>query len=65
MGVTPSAMSFSYFSLTTAVMSVMIMPGRTSNTEIFSSARRSAKSFVTMEMPALDMQYSPRLTEEV
>ena len=39
--------------------------GRTSNTEIPSSASRSAKSFVTMEIPALDMQYSPRLTEEV
>ena len=32
MGVTPWAMSFSYFSWTGAVMSVAMMPGRTSNT---------------------------------
>ena len=29
------------------------------------TARRSAKRVVTMEMPALEMQYSPRLVEEV
>ena len=45
-------------------MSVWMMPGRTSKTGMPSPARRSAKSFVTMEIPALDTQYSPREGEE-
>lgn len=64
-GVTPPAISFSYFSFTPAVISVRMMPGRTSKTGIPYSARRSANSFVTIEMPALLIQYSPRLVDEV
>ena len=65
MGVTPPSISFWYFSDTPAVISVWMMPGRTSNTGMPYSASRSANSWVVIEMPALEMQYSPRLTEEV
>ena len=65
MGVTPScSIMRRYLSATPAVMSVWMMPGRTSKTGMPSPARRSAKSFVTMEIPALDTQYSPREGEE-
>ena len=56
-------MSLSYFSFTPEVMSVAMMPGRTSNTCTPSVARREAHSLVTMPRPALEMQYSPRLIE--
>ena len=58
-------MSASYLPLTVAVMPVAIMPGRISFTGMPYSARRSAKSAVIMETPALEMQYSPRLVELV
>ena len=59
-GVRPPAIRSSYFWWTTLVMSVSMMPGRTSNTGMPSAASLSAKSMVTMETPALLMQYSPR-----
>lgn len=64
-GVTPSAISFSYLAATPAVISVRMMPGRTSNTARRIRPAGSANSMVTMESPALDTQYSPRFTEEV
>ena len=56
-------MSLSYFSFTPAVMSVAMIPGRTSNTCTPSVARREAHSLVTIPSPAFEMQYSPRLME--
>ena len=56
---------FVFFFDNGAVISVIMMPGRTSKTEMPSLASRSANSLVTMEIPALEMQYSPRLVEEV
>ena len=58
-------MSLSYLSVTLAVMSVFIIPGRTSNTCTPSPAKRTDQSCEAMESPALAMQYSPRLTEAV
>ena len=46
-------------------MSVAMMPGRSSRTEIPASARRTAQSCVAMPSPALEMQYSPRLIDAV
>ena len=54
-------MSRSYFSVTPLVMSVRMMPGRTSYTPTPSGASRVAKSCVIMPMPALERQYCPRL----
>ena len=65
MGVIPSEISLSYFSLTLPVISVAIIPGRTSNTGMLYSARRSAKSVVTIETPAFEIQYSPLDVEDV
>ena len=47
--------------LTPAVISVAMTPGRTSLTRIPSGASRAAQSWVAIETPALEMQYSPRL----
>src|SRR3989339_670368 len=58
-------MRLSYFSVTAAVMSVLMMPGRISYTLMLCSERRSAKSLVIMETPAFDTQYSPRPGDEV
>ena len=46
------------------VISVAITPGRTSLTRIPSAARRSAYRVVSIDTPALDTQYSPRLVED-
>ena len=49
-------MSASYLAVTAAVMSVRMMPGRTSKTPMFSAASRSARVFTHMERPALETQ---------
>ena len=46
-------------------MPVRMMPGQISLTVMPSLAKRSAKSLVIIETPALEIQYSPRLTELV
>ena len=55
-GTRPPSISASYLAVTPAVMSVRMMPGRTSNTEMPSPASRSASTFVHMASPALEMQ---------
>ena len=42
-----------------------MMPGRTSNTPMPCGARRSANSLVSIDAPAFEMQYSPRLSEGI
>ena len=51
-----SRISLSYFSCTAPVMSVAMMPGRTSNTVMPCSASRAANSFVIMPRPAFVTQ---------
>src|SRR3954452_17213145 len=62
-GTRPPGSRRSYFSLTPAVISVRIIPGRTSNTPIPSAAKRNAKSLTAIASAALDKQYSPRSIE--
>src|SRR5690606_20502934 len=64
-GTKPPSINVSYFSLTPLVISVCIIPGLNSMTEIFSAASRTAHNLVTIANPALDMQYSQRLIEAV
>ena len=52
-GTSPSAIRLSYISLTPAVMSVAMMPGRTSYTGMPSGARRSGKQFGSHREPRL------------
>ena len=56
-------MSASYFALTPAVMSVAMIPGRSSKTCTPSAASRAAHSVLAMARPALLTQYSPRVTD--
>ena len=56
-GVIPSSwISWSYFAFTGPVMSVAMMPGRTSYTVMPCSARRAAYSLVIIASPALARQ---------
>ena len=64
-GTSPSAISRSYLAFAPAVMSVAMMPGRTSRTWMPSPASRTAQSWEAMASPALEMQYSPRFTDAV
>ena len=51
--------------VTPAVMSVAMIPGRTSKTGMPCSARRAAKRRAAIDSPALLTQYSPRLGEAI
>ena len=64
-GVKPSEINYSYYSLTFEVISVSMMPGLISITLTPYSASLEAKSLVIIDIPALEMQYSPLLTEAV
>ena len=64
-GTSPSSISASYFAATPAVMSVRMMPGRTSKTAMPSAASRAAKPCTAMARPAFDTQYSTRLSDTI
>ena len=55
-GTRPSSIRRSYLSLTLLVMSVAMIPGRSSTTCMPSAARRTAHNRAAMDRPALEMQ---------
>ena len=64
-GTRPSAIRVSYAARTGAVMSVAIIPGRTSYTCIPDAARRVANNRTAIASPAFETQYSPRAMEAI